>query len=213
MGKKTSGRLSRALEQDRKALPGKGGSREARPPLDPPSAKGPGGRPTTYRPEYCDMLIEHMKQGFSFRSFGSKVAAGRATLYQWVDANAEFADAAQKGREACSTYYENLGKMMATGQLRRIAKEEPVLNDRGEPVIDPNTGLVLKRYEYAPTQGNAAAWIFLTKNLLGWRDKADVAFEGVPGGTPIQFKNATELTDEQLKAEIKALAQKALEEG
>ena len=31
--------------------------------------RNPVGRPTKYKPEYCEMLIEHMSEGLSFESF------------------------------------------------------------------------------------------------------------------------------------------------
>lgn len=170
------------------------------------------GRPTDYRPEYCDALREHMRQGNSFESFGAEVRCGKRTLYLWAEAHEDFMQATQEGRQLCAKFYEGLGKMMASGQLRRIVKEEPVLDAQHQPVLDPKTGQVLKRYEYAPAQGNAAAWIFLTKNLIGWRDKRDIAFEGVPGGQPIQIQSVESMTDEELKAELKVLARKVLED-
>lgn len=68
----------------------------------------PGGRPTTYFPEYCEQLIDHMAQGYSFESFGGIVNAGRATLYQWMDKNPEFADAKKKGEAASKLFWERL---------------------------------------------------------------------------------------------------------
>ncbi len=175
-------------------------------------APKPMGRPPDYRPEYCSALERHMRGGNSFESFGAEAGCGKATLYRWAENYPDFRESAQKGRQLCAKFYEELGKMMATGQLRRISKEEPILDDEYRPIIDPATGQVMKRYEYAATQGNAAAWIFLTKNMLGWRDKRDVAFEGVPGGSPIQVRNVTEMTDAELDQELKALARKILEE-
>lgn len=53
-----------------------------------------------YKPEYCDMLIEHMAEGFSFESFGGKVRCGRTTLYDWVANFPEFAEAKEIGQLA-----------------------------------------------------------------------------------------------------------------
>ena len=44
----------------------------------------PMGAPTKYRPEFCSMLIEHMKKGKSFESFGAKIHCGYSTLRTWV---------------------------------------------------------------------------------------------------------------------------------
>jgi hypothetical protein len=58
----------------------------------------PFGRPTLYKPEYCDQLIEHMADGRSFESFGAKIDVSRATLYNWRETNKEFLDAFNVGQ-------------------------------------------------------------------------------------------------------------------
>lgn len=70
---------------------------------------------TVYKSEYCQMLIDHMSEGFSFRSFGAVVECGRATLYRWADAHPEFARAKQIGEEKALQYYENLLKRKQEG--------------------------------------------------------------------------------------------------
>lgn len=46
-----------------------------------------------YKPEYCEMLIEHMAKGHSFESFGGVVLCGVRTLYDWAERFPEFAEA------------------------------------------------------------------------------------------------------------------------
>lgn len=58
----------------------------------------PIGRPTTYKPEYCDLLIEHMAEGRSFESFGKVAKCGKDTLYRWLKAHEEFQDAFTRAR-------------------------------------------------------------------------------------------------------------------
>lgn len=58
--------------------------------------KAKAGAPTKYRPEYCQLLIEHMAQGFSFHSFAAVVDVCYDTLHEWEKDFAEFSDA--KGR-------------------------------------------------------------------------------------------------------------------
>ncbi|MEY2703414.1 MAG: Salicola phage CGphi29 [Bacteroidota bacterium] len=56
------------------------------------------GRPTKYRPEYCQKLIEHMKKGFSFKTFAAEVDVTESTLAQWVLENQDFSNAKELGR-------------------------------------------------------------------------------------------------------------------
>lgn len=58
------------------------------------------GAPTKYKPEYCDLLVEHMGKGYSFESFAGldEVNVDRDTLYSWRDAQPNFYDALRRGR-------------------------------------------------------------------------------------------------------------------
>ena len=167
----------------------------------------PVGRPSLYRPEYCKMVIDHMKLGNSFESFGAVIGCHRDTLYAWEKVHPEFSDSKKEGKELSLKFYEDMGKMIATGQLRRVASEEPVLDSNERPVIDPGTGQVMKRITYAPANANPAAWIFLMKNLHGWRN--EIGISG-PGGGPIAIKPVEGMTDEELQAKVKEYARKAL---
>lgn len=71
--------------------------------------KHAGGRPTDYRPEYCQMLIDHMKQGNSFESFGAVADCAESTLYVWRDANPEFSEAYKRGSAYSRKFWEDLG--------------------------------------------------------------------------------------------------------
>jgi hypothetical protein len=67
------------------------------------------GQPTKYRPEYCDLLIEHMRQGLSFESFAAIVGTHKQTLYNWCDARPEFLDAKKRATELCRLWWEKAG--------------------------------------------------------------------------------------------------------
>jgi len=57
-----------------------------------PEHTGPG-RPTDYRAEYCEMLVEHCRGGLTIGSFAGLIDVNRDTLYQWAKAHPEFSDA------------------------------------------------------------------------------------------------------------------------
>lgn len=50
------------------------------------------GRPTSYKPEYCELLEEHFREGRSYSTFASVVNVHRDTLYQWEKDHPEFSD-------------------------------------------------------------------------------------------------------------------------
>jgi hypothetical protein len=81
--------------------------------------KGPGGRPTKYKKEYCEMLVEHMKQGYSFESFGaSPVCVDKVTLYRWVEKHAEFSNAKKRAETECLKFWEKIGIAGALGKIQ-----------------------------------------------------------------------------------------------
>jgi hypothetical protein len=48
------------------------------------------GHPTKYKPEYCQMLIDHMAAGFSYETFAAVVKVCDDTLREWEKKNKEF---------------------------------------------------------------------------------------------------------------------------
>lgn len=58
-----------------------------------PKSDKPVGRPTEYKPEYCQKLIEFGNTGKSFEAFGSIVGVSKQTLYTWCKEYPEFLDA------------------------------------------------------------------------------------------------------------------------
>ncbi len=84
--------LDRLLLQSRGARSLYGGEL-AKKPVNKKKPAAKMGRPTEYRPEYCQQLITHMAKGGSFESFGADANCHRGTLYDWEAAHPDFADA------------------------------------------------------------------------------------------------------------------------
>lgn len=51
------------------------------------------GQPTKYKPEYCQLVIDHMSRGLSFESFAGVVGTCKQTIYSWMAKYPEFLDA------------------------------------------------------------------------------------------------------------------------
>lgn len=82
----------------------------------------PFGRPTDYRPEYCQELIKHMKDGNSFWSFAAKVGTCFKTLGNWTKAHGDFLQAKKTGEALLLAFDEELAKAGTAGQLERRSK-------------------------------------------------------------------------------------------
>lgn len=70
----------------------------------------PAGRPTDYRPEYCQLVVEHMSQGASLTSFAAEVGVSRATINVWMQAHPEFLEAANAGKAKCAQWWERVAR-------------------------------------------------------------------------------------------------------
>lgn len=75
------------------------------------------GRPTSYKPEYCDMLVTHMEQGLSFESFAGFLKVARSTIYEWLDNNPDFSDAKKDGTERNRWFWEKVSVDALTQQI------------------------------------------------------------------------------------------------
>lgn len=117
---------------------------------------GEPGAPTTYRPEYCEMLIDHMAGGLSFESFAGVVKCCKQTLYNWTRANPAFLDAKNRGEALSLLWWEKVGHAAMLGQTVR---------DKSGNAVN------LKNF-------NSTVWIFSMKNRHGWRERSDVKVEG-----------------------------------
>jgi len=106
----------------------------------------PGGRPTSYKPEMCDIAIELMAKGASKVEVCAAIGISKETLYQWCNPesdyyNKAFSDAIKTGMALCQAWWERVGR-------------EFMFNEDGK------NGL------------NSAVWIFNMKNRFrdDWMD-------------------------------------------
>ena len=68
------------------------------------------GRPTLYKPEYCDMIVAHMAEGASATSFAASVGVCRETITLWMNEHPEFMLSVKKGKAACATWWEKTAR-------------------------------------------------------------------------------------------------------
>lgn len=73
--------------------------------------------PTKYREEYCEKLIKHMAQGYSYETFGAEVGCGRSTLYEWEKHHPEWVKAKQSAIEEAQKFFEQrlIAKLSGAG--------------------------------------------------------------------------------------------------
>lgn len=72
---------------------------------------------SAYKPKYCALLIEHMKQGLSFVSFGAVTNTTERTLFNWVHRHKDFKEAYEIGQTHCRLWWELVGTKAVTGGI------------------------------------------------------------------------------------------------
>lgn len=70
----------------------------------------PAGRPTKYKPEYCDAVIQHMENGASLTSFAASIDVARSSINEWISKHPEFSDAVKIAKAKCAAWWESLGR-------------------------------------------------------------------------------------------------------
>lgn len=76
------------------------------------------GTPTKYRPEYCQMLIDHFSKGLSFKAFAGKVNVQERTLFNWLEQNPDFKTAKEIGEPMARLFWERMGIAGVAGQVK-----------------------------------------------------------------------------------------------
>ncbi|MBM3609320.1 MAG: hypothetical protein FJX29_12875 [Alphaproteobacteria bacterium] len=64
------------------------------------------GRPTSYRPEFCERIVALMAQGRSLDGCASLLGVHPDSLYEWQKVHPEFSEAVRAGRAAATTFWE-----------------------------------------------------------------------------------------------------------
>lgn len=69
--------------------------------------KRPVGRPSKYKPEYCEAVIEMAKQGKGWANYAATFEIDRATLYDWAAAHEEFSTALTRAKVLEQQWWED----------------------------------------------------------------------------------------------------------
>lgn len=79
-------------------------------PKKEPVKKNPVGRPTKYKPEYCEKILELAKEGKGWVAWALACGVDRPTLYAWGDQHPEFLTALKEAKLLEQLWWEELGR-------------------------------------------------------------------------------------------------------
>jgi len=75
------------------------------------------GRPTKYKPEYCQEAIKYMSNGYSVTAFAGHIGVARSTVFKWAEENPAFSDALKAAQAMAAMWWEDtLREVARTGQ-------------------------------------------------------------------------------------------------
>ncbi|TNE58626.1 MAG: hypothetical protein EP341_03150 [Sphingomonadales bacterium] len=67
----------------------------------------PAGRPTKYKPEYCQLVIDMGREGKSWAQMASALDVDRATFYNWQEQHPEFFTAFNRAKAHAQAWWED----------------------------------------------------------------------------------------------------------
>lgn len=69
------------------------------------------GRPSKYKPEYCEAVEAWGKEGLSITEMAAELNVTRQTLYIWADQHPEFFDAFTRAKEFSLSWWERQARI------------------------------------------------------------------------------------------------------
>lgn len=81
----------------------------------------PPGQPTKYRPEYCERLVAHMSNGYSYEAFAGIIGVCDDTLREWEKVWPEFSAAKKRGVALSRVWWEKVFAGHAAGKIKNGA--------------------------------------------------------------------------------------------
>lgn len=77
----------------------------------------PAGRPSTYKEEYCDTVIECGRDGMGKAEMASQLGISRVTLNDWCEKHPAFAYAVKRGLDEAQAWWEMKGRVATFGGI------------------------------------------------------------------------------------------------
>ncbi len=86
--------------------------------VPPEKEKRAHGRPTKYKPEYCDKVIELGRMGCNQTQMAVNLEINEDTLYEWIKVHPDFSEALTRAREESHNWWLITGKSGLTYQTQ-----------------------------------------------------------------------------------------------
>ena len=75
----------------------------------------PFGRPTKYKPEFCDVVVQAGREGKTKAEMAADLDIDRGTLNEWCEAHPDFSRAVKLGLDYAQAWWEGKGRLATFG--------------------------------------------------------------------------------------------------
>ena len=72
------------------------------------------GRPTKYKPEFCDLIIEVGAEGGWLSEMAEACDVHRSTMDEWAETHADFSEALTRAKQKAQAWFEREGRIGLT---------------------------------------------------------------------------------------------------
>lgn len=138
------------------------------------SGKHPGGRPTEYKDEYCELATKFCLLGADDEDLARMFDVDVRTIYRWKDERPEFCQAIKAGKDIADAEVSSKLYHRARGYSHNAVKI----------VADAKTGSehVVPYVEHYPPDTTACIFWLKNRQRAKWRDKQDHEHDIPAGG-------------------------------
>lgn len=71
------------------------------------------GRPSLYREEYAERVIEFCRDGYTLTAFAGEIGVARSTINEWISAHPEFSEAVSRAKALKARWWEERAREVA----------------------------------------------------------------------------------------------------
>ena len=142
----------------------------------------PGGRPSSYRVEFCEIAAQMMAAGATDSELCEHLEIHHSTMYRWIAQFAEFRAAVKLGKLAADERVERSLYHRAVGYSRPTFK---IMQYEGVPVI-------VQHVEHLPPDPAAAIHWLKNRKPEDWRDRREITGKD---GEPLAIKSVIEFVE------------------
>lgn len=143
----------------------------------------PGGRPTLYRPEYCERAKELCRNGATNVDLAHEFGVSTFTIGSWQVSYREFSDATRVGKKRTDDRVERSLLERATGaswiEEHPVTLREVRINLETKERVESQRVEVVRLLKSAPPDTQAASMWLINRRRKEWKQRQEIEHTGI----------------------------------